>query len=413
MTITTHATAANNPGGAQNVVDVRDALDVALKDKSINSTASFSFSQTYPEAPNPALSLADIGLVGLPLSIRDAELVKTRCVQAPFGMGERTIVDKTVRDTWEMDAKQVSFLNPRWNTFVSQALTQVCQTLGVNFHASQPRAELYKLLLYETGSHFLPHVDTEKANGMFATIVIVLPSHFAGGAAHLSHGELSTVYDCSTNSQHDTTVLAWYTDVKHEIKPITSGYRLALSYNLIHTTNSLRPALSANTALVEKLSRVLLTWNDDKNNHTPGKLVYLLDHKYSEANLRASALKGADAQKVAILEMLAKRHGFGLGLANAHCHLTGSADDDGGGYYERRRDCYHDEPSDNEDVDFLEVYERDMTIEHFVDLDGDLISSTLDYDKVRETIPRDLTRSVEAGEHDEQEYEGYMGCWIS
>ena len=86
---------------------LQDVLDSALQDKSICSNASFSFSRSYPEAPNPALSLADIGLVGLPLSIRDAELVKTRCTQAPFGMGERTIVDKTVRDTWEMDAKQV------------------------------------------------------------------------------------------------------------------------------------------------------------------------------------------------------------------------------------------------------------------------------------------------------------------
>ena len=160
---------------------LQHALYITLKDKSINSNTSFSFNRTYPEAPNPALSLADIGLVGLPLSIRDAELVKTRCVQAPFGMGERTVVDKTVRDTWEMDAKQVramyffcailsaehaikvSFLNPKWNTFVSQALTQVCQTLGVNFHASQPRAELYKLLLYETGSQYAFHLNLLRA----------------------------------------------------------------------------------------------------------------------------------------------------------------------------------------------------------------------------------------------------------
>ena len=245
---------------------------------------------------------------------------------------------------------------------------------------------------------------------MFATIVIVLPSQFTGGAAHLSHSELSVVYDCSTNSQHDTTVLAWYTDVKHEIKPITSGYRLALSYNLIHTTTSLRPALSANTALVEKLSHVFLAWKNNANNSTPQKLVYLLDHKYSEANLRASALKGADAQKVAILEVLCKREGFGLGLANAHCHLSGAADDDGGDYYGRRRNCFYDDSeSDHNNVGFAEVFDRSMTIEHFVDLDGGLISEELEYDETRETIPVDLTETVEEGDHDGQEYEGYMG----
>ena len=80
---------------------------------------------------------------------------------------------------------------------------------------------------------------------MFASIVVVLPSTFIGGTAHLSHGSLSVVYDCSQDSSLlKTTVLPWYTDVMHEIKPITSGYRLALTYNLVHTTSALRPSLA-------------------------------------------------------------------------------------------------------------------------------------------------------------------------
>lgn len=105
---------------------------------------------------------------------------------------------------------------------------------------------------------FLPHVDTEKADGMFATMIIVLPSEFTGGAAHLSHGEVLTVLDCSEGSELKPTVLAWYTEVKHGIKPITSGFRLALSYNMVHTTTRLRPSLSENPSMTETLSRVLL-----------------------------------------------------------------------------------------------------------------------------------------------------------
>ncbi len=33
--------------------------------------------------------------------------MKSHCSQAPFGKGEHTLVDKKVRDTWEMDADQV------------------------------------------------------------------------------------------------------------------------------------------------------------------------------------------------------------------------------------------------------------------------------------------------------------------
>jgi hypothetical protein len=56
------------------------------------------------------------------------------------------------RDTWEMDALQVAFRNPEWEPWLQGVVQHVCAELGVNTAASQPRAELYKLLLYETGS---------------------------------------------------------------------------------------------------------------------------------------------------------------------------------------------------------------------------------------------------------------------
>ena len=133
--------------------------------------SEFSFNKHYGDAPNPALRLDKLGTVGLPLSDRDADAIKAHAVQAPFGMGERTVVDTSVRDTWEMDAElvsgmsftfcniiqrsilhQVAFGNPEWNAFIKRVVKDVCETLGVNIATSAPRCELYKLLLYETGS---------------------------------------------------------------------------------------------------------------------------------------------------------------------------------------------------------------------------------------------------------------------
>ena len=70
---------------------------------------SFAFHRSYADAPNPGLSLLsnDIGRIGLPLSTREAKVVIAGCKQAPFGQGERTVINKDVRDTWEMDAAQV------------------------------------------------------------------------------------------------------------------------------------------------------------------------------------------------------------------------------------------------------------------------------------------------------------------
>ena len=99
---------------------------------------------------------------------------------------------------------------------------------------------------------------------MFATMIIVLPSEFTGGAAHLSHGRMSSIVDCSQGSMTQTTIPSWYTDVTHEIKPITSGYRLALSFNLMHSNACLRPALPVNNSVIKKLRHILLSWKQKK-----------------------------------------------------------------------------------------------------------------------------------------------------
>jgi hypothetical protein len=115
-------------------------------------TGSFSFSHAYTDAPNPFLSLGPLGTVGLPLSSRDGFAIRTQCKEVPFVKEERPIVEKAVRDTCEMDAALVRFQNPAWAGFVDKVLLETCKALGVNVDASRPRAELCKLLLYETGS---------------------------------------------------------------------------------------------------------------------------------------------------------------------------------------------------------------------------------------------------------------------
>lgn len=229
---------------------------------------------------------------------------------------------------------------------------------------------------------------------MFATIVVVLPSQFSGGAAHLTHGALSTMYDCSAKSKYETSVLAWYTDVMHEIKPVISGHRLALSFNLVHTTWDLRPSLSSNTDLVIALRRTLKAWVRDEDQCTPDKLVYLLNHNYSQASLRAGAMKGADAHVVAMLDILSSELGFRLGLASVEYHQWGLADT---GESEDEHDGFADDP------------EGQMSFRNFVDLEGRMICRTLQVDEQTETIPSDLAQTVQDGDYDEEQYEGYQG----
>jgi len=51
------------------------------------------------------------------------------------------------------------------------------------------KAELYKLLVYDDGSFFLEHRDTEKSPGMFGTLIVALPSLHTGGELVIRHRE--------------------------------------------------------------------------------------------------------------------------------------------------------------------------------------------------------------------------------
>ena len=43
-----------------------------------NVSGAFSVTRTHPDAPNPGLLVEELGSIGLPLSIRDAEAIKQK-----------------------------------------------------------------------------------------------------------------------------------------------------------------------------------------------------------------------------------------------------------------------------------------------------------------------------------------------
>jgi predicted 2-oxoglutarate/Fe(II)-dependent dioxygenase YbiX len=113
--------------------------------------------------------------------------------QAPYGKGMETIFDKSVRNTLQVDPSKITIQNPAWDPCLKKLVHQVAESLDVS--PSLVRAELYKLLLYEEGGFFKKHRDTEKAKGMFSTLVVQFPSKFTGGSFVVSHGD-----ECETLS---------------------------------------------------------------------------------------------------------------------------------------------------------------------------------------------------------------------
>lgn len=277
--------------------------------ENIKSIGDFATRRAYPLAPNPVLQVGG-DIIPLPLHDRDAQSIKKLARQAPFGKGDQTLVDVTVRRTWEVNISDFRIMNPSWPSFIDTLLKHACDNLGI---VEPVDAQPHKLLLYEQDSFFKPHKDSQKAEGMVATLAICLPSEHEGGEVHLSHAGQHRTFDTSESSLFDTTALAWYSDVTHEVRKVVSGHRLVLTYNIIHTSG---PELSAGAfdQQLDTLDRALTQCR--LHDTSFARKIYPLDHKYSRAGLSLRDLKGRDRAVCQSLYKLCSRHGFYLLLSH-------------------------------------------------------------------------------------------------
>ncbi|KAL4247090.1 hypothetical protein ABKN59_001299 [Abortiporus biennis] len=379
---------------------IRDCLERAL-DTKLDLCGSISYHRTFEDAPNPVLQLEELGTMGLPLSSPDVTAITSNIKKAAFKRNVRETVDASVCNTWEMDAKSVVLANPAWQTFLKKTVANVCEVLGVDTDARIPRCELYKLSLHGTGSHFSPPVDTDINDGTFATIVFVLPSQFTGGQTHLTYGSISEVYDCSENSLFLSSVMAWYTGVSHETKPITSGYQLALAYNLVHISETPRPAVFANLDFVDAVSAALKQWKE-AGSSGPEKIIYLLSQKFRETSLQRSDLGRQDAVRIALLSNIAQESGFQVGIASVICNIIRAAIHSQYSWkepYLHRRGVSQREKSAD-----LTDSESKMMLSSFIDMDGYLVNRYLEVDEEYEAIPPQLSDVLAKEQAESYEY---------
>jgi len=174
--------------------------------KKVKSSGSFAYFEALKNVPNPGLVIKGTEVIGLPLSERDAKVIVAAGHQAPFGKGSETIVDLSVRKTWELSPTEFALTNAAWTAHMDSVVKSVRKELGVG---RSVKAELYKLLLYERGAMFKAHQDSEKVPGMFGTLVICLPSKHEGGEVHLTHAGTKVVLETSNSSDFDYSSLAW------------------------------------------------------------------------------------------------------------------------------------------------------------------------------------------------------------
>ena len=99
-------------------------------------------------------------------------------------------------------------------------------------------AVLRKLVLHKTGSYYDKHVNVEKEKNTFGTLIIKLPSIYAGGEFVVyDQSKMSKrVYDFDNRSQDavfNIQYVAHLANLEHELLKVQAGYRLLLVYSLM------------------------------------------------------------------------------------------------------------------------------------------------------------------------------------
>lgn len=380
----------------------------------IKSSGSFMTKQLLSSGVNPGLHVPGVGAIGLPISTENAKAMIESSRMSPYGKGTETLVNEAVRKSWQLDANRFSLKNPLWEKQVGIYKDQAITGLGLTTaKPEEVKVVLYKLLIYEEGAFFLPHQDSEKADGMFATLVISLPSKHEGGEVIASHKGESLKFQTASNSEYGFSWAAWYADVMHEVKPVRSGYRIVLVYNLIHRPSaalikyrgdqigSLNKLLAAWTVAIENSKHRLQSWDAEVEDNCPAALVYLLDHQYSIAELSVSRLKGVDRHRFAQLQEACLKNGCDIYLANIEKQVMGGVDDDDdyGSYYGRGR-----RPNHKDFHTLEEVYEDSLELLHVVDTQGVVAGKNLSFSETM-IIQDDAFK----GDPDDEDFEGFTG----
>lgn len=343
------------------------------------------------------LSIAGITPIKLPLRPAAVGKLISAAEQAPYGQRTKTLVDKNVRDTLEIDGSHVG-LSDDLQAVVHAAAAEAAGCLGLD--KDRLRVDLYKLLIYPKGGFFKPHRDSEKSRGMVATMIVVLPNPFGGGELIVRHGgKETTVRFSDASTGRAMQYAAFFADCEHEVVRVRSGVRVCLAFNLI-----LKPSTpstgSTKTDGDPHVTRALRDWAS----HRPSDpLVLALEHQYTQSGLKPSLLKGADSKLHHMLAQAAADCDYAMHFGQVSRHLCQHADDGNYGYDRYR----HSSPSvDYGNLNIGEVYEDEIVIDGWKDETGKPVGFPhlmCDVSQLISNIP------VEDWIPTSQDYEGYTG----
>ncbi|CEM35445.1 unnamed protein product [Vitrella brassicaformis CCMP3155] len=226
------------------------------------------------------------------------ELYDTHTSQSPVGKGNQTLMDLEARKSREVAGDKVTLKarDANWTRVVED----ICRHLEEQMSpTSRVQADFYKMLIYGKGDFFEVHKDTQRSDDHFGSLLIFLPTKYNGGDFLLHDG--GNFDGDSFNKETKTSLarqqcrwIAFFSDVVHSVKPVTSGYRLVLAYNLRRQGSMKR--FKKNGPLAPPLQRLVDGMREHfTSSQANESWVFQLSHDYTLSSMTPRHLKGIDS----------------------------------------------------------------------------------------------------------------------
>ena len=178
------------------------------------------------------------------------------CSVASYGYEGKDMVDKNYRNAFKLEPGNFITSFQLSATPILQEIQSIVPTVvGL-------KAELYKLNIYARGGFFKAHVDTPRSENMFGSLVVCLPTQFTGGELIVRHHKEEIKYDWSSTASDTSSTLHWaafFSDVIHEVLPVSEGYRVTLTYNLSYQSKASDLTFDVKTCSFYKLLQATLS----------------------------------------------------------------------------------------------------------------------------------------------------------
>jgi hypothetical protein len=350
-----------------------DAVKAALE--AFENEASF-FVSSDVSTKDFDIKINKIGALNYPLSEDQIMELIAQAKPALFGWKDKTLLDEKIRKVWQVPKNKVKIGTKQWSKKFTKVLEEFKQGLGLP-KESRLEADLHSLLVYEPGCFFNGHRDSEKADGMVATMIVILPTEHTGGELIIEHDGEKHSFTAKKSKIPKLYCGAFYADCYHEVKEVTSGYRVSLTYNLI--LKNYKGVLDEflNKDFDQRLNTSLKKYFDNgdslKNRdlQKPKKFIYLLDHQYTESSLSWDLLKNADRFRVDSLIKISKELNLSYYLTLADMRETWDCEMDYDEYTSYRSKRSHNNQEEGEPSYIMDT---EVVLKHWIDQDGKKIN---------------------------------------